>query len=459
VDKLSGHFLEELYKSCLRSKDILEICINHLKYEYLPTEEYKKIWKLISNSYEVNGTLSSVGTLGQVFVNDADTLQLIGKIKHAEIVEKDLLISNLEDFLKQSMLKTRISEDADGNGGFAKVWEKSKEEGYKLIHKLSEDLQAFSLKREYYEKIFDNFEKRSLERKSNMDSHKISNEKLPFGIEEIDFLIEGGINVTDTALFLGGSGSGKTKLLRHIGVTAARLGKKVLHLQAEGSKEETLRGYDSTWTGLSNHDIDFCKIDSKLSEKLNKIVRDLKAGGGEIYVHAFEQFGTATMADARNILIEVEKNHGKIDLVLFDYLELFDPSNGIKYKPQDERFRRLAVGNKMKNLAVEGVTRVVAVTQASSVNEELLNDAKYKMTRYNVSECKGIVQPFSYFITINQTRDEQNEQIIRLFCDKFRFNKSGQTVRICTNFKKDRFFDRAKTRLHFFDPLKGEEPD
>lgn len=454
MDKLNASFLEELYKGCMRSKDILEICINHLKYEYLPTEEYKKIWKSISSNYEVNNILSTSGSLGQIFANDPDTLQLVGKIKSAMVAEKDVLISSLEDFLKQSMVKTRISADQDGRGGFGEIWAKNKDEAYKLITKLSADLNSFSLKKEYYEKIFENYDRRFHERKINLETNHVSNIKMPFGIDEIDYHTNGGINETDTVLFLAQSGAGKTKLLRHMGVNAARLGFRVLHIQAEGSKEECLRGYDSTWTGLSNHDIDFCKIDNKLRDKLNKVIRDIKAGCGEIYVHAFEQFGKASLADVRKVFLEVEKNHGKPDIILIDYFELFDPSDGMKYKPSEERFRREAIGNKMKNMAVELKTRIVTATQASTVAPELLNDPKFYMTRYNVSEFKGIVKPFSYFITLNQTLDEKKEKLMRLYCDKFRFTEAGQTVYIFTNFEKDRFFNRTRTRLRYFNPIK-----
>jgi replicative DNA helicase len=454
MDKLSAGFLDELFKSCLRSKDLLQVCTAHIKYEFLPTEEYKEIWKFIVSTYELNGSLSSYGTIQQAFQANPNVISILAKIKNAELPEKESLITQLEEFVKRSLVKNRIgSTEQDNHKGLQALWNSGNYEGvYKLINQLAQDLNSFSMKKDYYEKIFDGYENRFQNRKLNKALNQTSNIKVPFGIPQIDFLTGGGVNETDTFLFLAQSGVGKTKLLRWIGVQAARLGFRVLHIQAEGSEEECLRGYDSTWTGLTNYDIDYSNINQSTAEKLKKVIQDIKTGGGEIYVHAFEQFDSASLLDVKKVALEVEKNHGKIDLILLDYLELFDPANGVKYKPADERFRREAIGNGIKNLAVVLKTRIGSCTQASSVSPDLLNDPKFKMTRYNVSECKGIAKPFSYFFTINQTEDEKEEEMMRIYCDKFRFHKSGQIVNIYTAYKHDRFINLKKTATHFWQP-------
>jgi hypothetical protein len=101
---------------------------------------------------------------------------------------------------------------------------------------------------------------------------------------------------------------------------------------------------------------------------------------------------------------------------------------------------------KMKNIAVEFNTRLITATQASSVDPQLLNDPKFVMTRYNVSEFKNIAEPFSYFFTLNQTKDEYINNLMRIYIDKCRKYKGGQTVTIHTNYSDGCFYDAIKTR-------------
>lgn len=299
----------------------------------------------------------------------------------------------------------------------------------------------------YYEKIFegynDRFDRRILSKEIDQEADLA---KLPFGIDEIDRLSKGGMNKGDIALFLAQSGVGKTKLLKWIGVNAARLGFRVLHLQAESTKKECLDLYDATWTGCELHSIEYGNIDTTTHGKIQTAIKNITSQGGEIYVEAFEQFNTASMLDVRTIIENVEKEFGKIDLVLLDYFELFSPGNGVRYRPSEERQRREAIGDSLKNIAVEFDTRIVSATQASTVSPELLNDPKFVMTRYNVSEFKGVIKPFSFFITLNQTEDEKEENYMRLYIDKMRKYKGGQIIPIYNNYDRERFYDAPKTR-------------
>ncbi len=74
------------------------------------------------------------------------------------------------------------------------------------------------------------------------------------------------------------------------------------------------------------------------------------------------------------------------------------------------------------------------------------------MTRFNTSQGKNLVDPFSFFITMNQTPDEKNKKIMRLYMDKVRKYKSGQLVHIYQNYEFEKFYDRMKTVKEFYKP-------
>ena len=94
---------------------------------------------------------------------------------------------------------------------------------------------------------------------------------------------------------------------------------------------------------------------------------------------------------------------------------------------------------------MEQNTRVATATQASTVAPELLNNPNFYMTRYNVSEFKAIVDPFTVFLTYNQTSEEYKERCARIFIDKSRKSVGDKLISICQNYGKDKFYDRART--------------
>lgn len=445
---LSSDFLYELFKQCFRKKEIVDVCVTHLKYTYLPTEEFKKFWKAFLNYYKLNNKIPTYGIISQQFTKDKDIISLMSLIKDAQSIERDDLLKSLEGFIKQSMFVEAYDK-------LAEEWNTgSKTDAYKLFKDYSDDIDQFSVLKgsTVYEEVFGNFEKRNKERKLRRLSDDGMNRKVPIGIDEIDAIMKGGMDETDTVLFLAQSGVGKTKLLRWIGVSAVRRGFRVLHIQAEGSADECHTGYDSTWTGITNDVINNADIDEETLDSLKKVVKNIKVSGGEIYVYAYEQFTSPKLSEVRHLIEEIEKLYGKVDVVILDYFELFHPSNNLRYKVEQERERRRDIGRDLKNIAIEFKTRIVTATQASDIPPNLREDPEFVMTRSNVSEFKNIAEPFSTFVTLNQTRDEKKNKVMRLYVDKMRNYASGQVVKIFQSYGNDRFYDRKKTLQEFYLP-------
>jgi len=446
MSNLNENFLVELFKLCFRKREVLEICKEHLEYHFLPVESHKDLWKSIRTDYITNSKIPSIGVVSQKFNSgskeDNEVLELLAKIKEVDIPDIDEIIEQLEDYIRDSMSVAFYDK-------FSEVYNRGdRNEARKLLFETSEELHNFTVRKnaETFERIFGRFEERQIRRIINKDLVGEEKIKLPFGIDELDDITGGGIAITDTAIFLGQSGAGKTKFLRWVGVGAARRGFKVLHIQLEGAKNECEDGYDATWTAESIYTIELGNISDEVMEKLGEISKQVVEGGGDIYIEAFEEFGKASLLDVRRLVIDFEKVYGVVpDVVLIDYFELLEPGDGQKYRVSEERQRREAISEGMKNLAVEFKTRILTATQASTVHPEQLNDPEFVMTRYDISEFKGVLRPFSIFGTFNQTKDEYENSIMRIFLDKIRKAKGQKTVKVIQNYSKDRFYDRRKT--------------
>jgi hypothetical protein len=197
---------------------------------------------------------------------------------------------------------------------------------------------------------------------------------------------------------------------------------------------------------VSLSDMEMGNIPTDKLVKIQKAYKDILNTGGEIYVYASEQFDSLSIQKCREILLDIEKNIGKVDLVIFDYLEKFTVDGKFYNSESGERKRRAEIGDKITNISTEFSCSVLTAIQANDIKVADYNKPDFVLTRNNISEYKAAINPFSYFITINATDEEYEASNIRLYIDKLRNGKSGKTVRIYQSLNNGRFYDSHKTK-------------
>ena len=445
-EQFSIEFLNELFKLSLYKKDCCEIISQHLDYSYIPVDlkGYKQVLKAIVTSFRATNKLPTIGSISQNFQSNPDVLEALEGIQQAKLPDREGTLKTLENYIKRvkfQLLYVKIAE-LYNNGNQEEAITLQAEESQKISN-----FSIFSKISEVHE-VFSGFHKRDEDRFQKSQTTTTHSTKVPFGIDLLDAITQGGSEPGEIDCFLGRSGSGKTKWLRWRGISAARRGYKVLHIQAEGTLDECLLGYDATWTAVLKKDLKAGNIPSEYFKKIDKAIRDIGLRGGSIEVHAFEQFETASMRDVRDLVIDFYKRHNCYpDLLILDYLELFDPGNRKHYSSstEGEKFRREDSARAFKNICNEFGIRGATAAQANDISPTDFNRTDWVMTRHNVAGAKGLIDPFSYFFTFNVSKDEYSKNLARIYVDKMREYQAGQTIRICTNYNKDRFYDRPMT--------------
>lgn len=367
-------------------------------------------------------------------------MEKLEEIADVEIDEQEgyeSVIDTFENFIKKMKFLEANDQIADTyNRG-------DKDKAWNLFVKYAEDFSKFSIQDAKFETVFGDFPERQARRKSDEWQSRY---KIPTGIDEIDYRLggeSGGPETGECVLWLGDSGAGKSQCLVSIGISAARQGFRVAHFQLEGTKQQCLNRYDSAWTGTLYQDVKLGNITAKKMEVTKRIIKKLRKT--DIIVSSEETFNAKTLNDVRRELKEMEKKNGKIDVIIIDYLELLEVGDGHNYSPGEERFRQTKLAKGMKMLAMEFNAVVHTATQSNSISEEQKNDPEFVITRANLSEDRGKIRPFDIFITINQTRDEAKDEVMRLHTDKLRDYKNGDPIHICNNFAYARFYDRKRT--------------
>jgi len=446
-NRLSSTFIAELCKAGLTNVKITSICVQHLKYHYLENDGQKQVFKYMLDCFQTTESLPTLGVIAQNFSANKDVLAFLNTVKEVKVDKSDgeLLLEQLEGFIKHSKFIEIFNTTHD------LYQEGKREEAIEYMHKESAVVNQFSIKQKYYTTVFKDYGERNDTRIVEARQTKNSRGKIPTGIRELDEIIYGGWRRKTSALFLGQSGQGKSTALRWFGIAAARTGHIVVHFQIEGSESECLEGYDAAWTATKLTDFDsqeYGDVSDNTKKLIEKARKDITTQfKGEVIVYATESFDALTVEKSREVLKDVVDIYGRVDLIIYDYLEVMETTTPYK----DERKRREKIANNVTNIAIEFDAASITATQANDISPDNLKNPDFHMTRHHISEFKGCLKPFSYFITFNATPDEYRNDVMRLYCDKFRRYKAGQTIKIAQKKDIGRFYESERTLREFYE--------
>lgn len=446
---LSSDFLVELAKACVINGEILSVVKSHFNYSYISNKSgpYKEVFKYIFDYYAATKKPPTIGLISEN-VKVKEALPIIGAIRDTNVFDrKEEIIDQFEEFIRRSRFIALHQKTADlFNAG-------EYDKGYKALANEGKEIVEFSLKRQLHPRVFAGFDGRQKVRQEK--EHHIS-QKIPTGIPQFDYHTRGGLDRGTGMLGIARSGAGKSTFLRSLGGNAAFRGINVIHFAAgDSTEDEVLDGYDAWWTGLNLNDLREGKMTGTELSRIEKAKKAWLGQCGEIHVKVFNQFNTASIADCRTFLMELLKEHN-IGLVVFDYLEKFDPGDGKKYGTNDEgnRARKLAIAEKIINIATEFNVAVATVTQAADIDMEKWNNPNWVITRSQISNLRATIDPFAYCVTLNQTMDENDAEIMRIHEEKLRHYKIfsySSTYHIAQKRDVGRFIDLAETNKRFWD--------
>ncbi len=447
-DQLTPDFVLELFANILKSERIYDTVKPHLEFEYLPTNAHKQVWDFVRDFHDLNNKLPSFGILAETFKTNTEVTALLAQIRTLNTYDHDTyeeLLEKLEEFLKRAQfLNLHKQVTLKWNEGKTK-------EAISLMASNSEAIVEFTIKQKYYKGLFRDFEERQKVRMLRGENGTVLDNKITYGIHELNYHTRGGGPLGTSCLILARSGVGKTTFLRWIGIAAARQGKRVVHFQAEGSEADCWDGYDAAWTATNTSALE---AGIAVDQSYYITAKQFSANGGEVFVFASEQFDSMPIEHCRNKIIEIEKIYGKVDLVLYDYLELFTIGNirndGSQY---GERNRRDKLGKKITDMAVELNHHAVAATQTNDISPDIWNDITKVLTKNNIAEHKGLVRHFAFCFTLNQTNDESDANIMRIYVDKLRKYKGQQTINIVQSRENGRFYDADATLNMFWNDI------
>lgn len=447
MGKLNPGFMAEIFKLMFSDEVIMRIASEYLKYELIPKEwvGYKFILREAIIQYTEKNKLPSIGVICQKLC-DEDAVQLAAKeIKKAALIDREIAIDQLQSFVKETEfeLLSRKVHDLYEEGKKEEAIRVNAEESQRILE------MSFRSKSGGFQSVFGGFHERMVERRMEGDAASEKPVKVPFGVDRLDDVSFGGMEIGDTSLWIARSGVGKSSILKWHGYSAAIRGVPVLHIQLEGGIKACMQIYDQLWSAQSYSDIKSGNISPKDRKKIEQAIKEVKELSSDIEVYGFKKFGQASMGDVRQLCYDYFNTHGKFPgLVILDSLDLVKTgiSKKIDSDPDHKKEKLQTCAQLLKNLADEIGAPIITATQTSDVPFEVWNNPDKVIDRSYTEGDKTLVKPFSFVFTLNMTIEEKANATARIYVDKLRdYKESQEVITIATNYNKRRFYHRGRT--------------
>lgn len=447
MGKLNPGFMAEIFKLMFSDEVIMRIASEYLKYELIPKEwvGYKFILREAIIQYTEKNKLPSIGVICQKLC-DEDAVQLAAKeIKKAALIDREIAIDQLQSFVKETEfeLLSRKVHDLYEEGKKEEAIRVNAEESQRILE------MSFRSKSGGFQSVFGGFYERMVERRMEGDAASEKPVKVPFGVDRLDDVSFGGMEIGDTSLWIARSGVGKSSILKWHGYSAAIRGIPVLHIQLEGGVKSCMQIYDQLWSAQSYSDIKSGNISPKDRKKIEQAIKEVKELSSDIEVYGFKKFGQASMSDVRQLCYDYFNTHGKFPgLVILDSLDLVKTgiSKKIDSDPDHKKEKLQTCAQLLKNLADEIGAPIITATQTSDVPFEVWNNPDKVIDRSYTEGDKTLVKPFSFVFTLNMTIEEKANATARIYVDKLRdYKESQEVITIATNYDKRRFYHRGRT--------------
>lgn len=256
------------------------------------------------------------------------------------------------------------------------------------------------------------------------------------GIPQLDKIFEnGGIHLGEVALWLAYPKAGKTTFLCNLGLNAARISfKPVLHCICEGSLAYVENRYDTILSEELYSNTKKGEVDAAKYAKAVQATQYLKR---LCVLRDFTELFDRNILHIDAELSDLKRTHGfDPELLVVDYVDLLRART-----PQNsETEHQKAAMQDLKSLASRG--RGYAVWTACQAqrpandshlfNQELLTSAK-------MADAYAKVRIADFIGSINQTHQERDQGVMRLYAELYRDGKSNEVLYINADFSKMHF--------------------
>lgn len=311
------------------------------------------------------------------------------------------------------------------------------------IPDMMKEALSVSFKTEIGQDWFDDAEQR-------FDYYTNEENKIPFDLERLNEITNGGVTKKTLSIILAGVHVGKTLSLVHLAAGYSRQGYNVLYLSMEMGENEILNRIDANVLKTPMHQL---KTLDK-SQFLNRLRFIKQKGYGKIKVIQFPT-SSAHSGHFRNVLNELNmKLEWRPDVIMVDYIGIV-ASYKLKSGSTNSHFYLKSVAEELRALAIE---YDVAVWSAMQLTRAGMDSDNVEMT--DIAESIGIPAVCDLIIALTRTEesDQRNEINVKQLKNRFKSIQCKSRFVLGCQFDQQLLMDKEETEEDENNPSINDKP-
>lgn len=277
-------------------------------------------------------------------------------------------------------------------------------------------VDILSLGQDYFKEYQDRLARR-------LDQDEIR--KVATGIPALDELLYGGIKNKQLGLIAGGTGRGKSVFLQWLARVALLLGKNVVYFTHELAEDDVAERFDSMFSRVRP-----AELVSSNTEVFTALAGMSARYSGKLMIKEWPA-DECTVPMLKTYLMQLTSINVMPDLVIVDYLDLLKP-----HRTYNDTYQELdSITKALHGLAKSMNTRIWTATQ--------LNRSGLQAETPDESSMAGsLAKLFTVDISIfmAQTKEEREDETMRLWLAKSRNGPAGRIVEIDTDYSFMTFY-------------------
>lgn len=381
-----------ILKNLLHTEAYWRKTLPYLKEDYFQDRSLKLVFRLIHDYSQKYGKPPTIDALSLEADQGAGPDQTLAE-KSASVVldlaergeetNVDWLVDQTEEFCRDQAIQNGIRASIKILEGE----DKDHDKGY--IVQLMQDALAVSFDTRLGHDYFEDAE-------SRWEHRNTPESRVPFDLDYLNKLTNGGLKKKSLTVFMGGTGVGKSLVMGHLAAAHVAMGLNVLYISAEMAEEDLGDRVDANVTDVSINELKNLPKKAFLS-KIDKVREKTK---GKLIIHEYPT-SSASVAHVRYLLNELKiKKNFVPDVIYIDYLNIFISSR-MKMGGSVNSYTYIkAIAEEFRGLSMELGIPVITATQ---VNREGFTNSDPGLE--NTSESFGLPATADLFIAIT-TNDE-----------------------------------------------------
>lgn len=417
-------FETTIFENLLQQEEYCQAVVSFIKREYFQTEKEKIIFDFIHAHFIVYKKLP---TKLQLFhkLDQADNLneaqfnevkEVIDDLESKSQEDLSWLLKETEEWAKERAMYNGLTESILISEG--KDPKKSKSD----IPNIMTDALSISLDQHVGHDFFDDASDR-------WDNYWKKEDRIPFDLDILNNITNGGLPNKTLTLLSGGTGAGKSLCKCHMSAAALLNGYDVLYITLELSEEKVAERIDANLLDIRINDLK--DVEKQTYEK--KILALKKKSAGRLFIKEYPS-GSAGVNQFRYLIRELAiKKKFKPNIIFVDYLNICSSSRLNSQARSDSYGYHKSIAEELRGFAQELNVPVVTSTQ---LNRTGMQSSDPEIT--DTSESMGVGFTADLFLIVWATDELKQAGQLMFKQGKNRLNDDSVNRKFVINVDKSK---------------------